>query len=69
MSKGGGIQPCWRPDGKELFYIGPDGRLVTLPVQAPLAGDGLEWGTPVPLFTGGWQVRTAGSVIRSASAF
>jgi hypothetical protein len=24
VSHGGGRQPHWRGDGKELFYIGPD---------------------------------------------
>jgi Tol biopolymer transport system component len=27
ISKGGGDQPFWRQDGKELFYVAPDGKL------------------------------------------
>ena len=26
ISTGGGSQPRWRPDGKELFYVGLDGN-------------------------------------------
>ncbi len=32
VSTGGGSQPLWRADGKELFYIATDGRLVAVPV-------------------------------------
>ena len=26
VSDGGGVHSRWRPDGKELFYIAPNGR-------------------------------------------
>ena len=32
VSTTGGIQPKWRADGKELFYLTLDGRLVSVPV-------------------------------------
>ena len=37
VSKDGGVQPRWSPDGDELFYLGPGGRLtsVALPGSDP----------------------------------
>ena len=29
VSTGGGIQPMWRVDGLELYFVSPDGRLMT----------------------------------------
>ena len=34
VSKGGGQQPQWRRDGRELFYIAPDKKLVGVEVRA-----------------------------------
>jgi Tol biopolymer transport system component len=48
VSTGGGIEPRWRRDGKELFYIAPDGKLMAAPIQG--AGQTLEAGAPVALF-------------------
>ena len=48
VSTAGGIFPRWRPDGKELYYIGPDGQVMAAPVTA--TGTTLEPGTPVALF-------------------
>jgi hypothetical protein len=39
--------PRWRPDGKELFYISPDQKLMAIPVKAGVAFEG---GTPAALF-------------------
>ena len=47
VSTAGGAQPRWRRDGKELFYIGPDARLMAVPVKTE--GD-FEAGIPTPLF-------------------
>jgi len=33
VSTAGGEDPCWRPDGKELFYLDPAGRLFAVPVR------------------------------------
>jgi eukaryotic-like serine/threonine-protein kinase len=33
VSKGGGFEPRWRRDGKELFYISPDGTLWSVDVS------------------------------------
>lgn len=48
MSSGGGDEPQWRRDGKELFYLAPDTTLMAVDVQAR---DGsLVLGAPRPLF-------------------
>lgn len=43
----GGSSPRWRKDGKELFYMASDGRLMALPV---MAGNSLARETPMHLF-------------------
>ena len=47
VSRGGGTEPRWRGDGKEIFYIGPTGMLMAVPVSGE---GGFATGTPVPLF-------------------
>ncbi len=48
VSTGGGGQPQWRRDGKELFYISANKRLMAVPVNL----DGtFESGTPTQLFS------------------
>jgi Tol biopolymer transport system component len=48
VSRGdGGEEPRWRRDGKELFYLAPDGRLMAADVKTGL---GFEAGLPVALF-------------------
>jgi Tol biopolymer transport system component len=34
ISSGGGVQPQWRADGRELFYLGPDGSMMSVQVNA-----------------------------------
>ena len=57
VTTAGGSQPRWRPDGKELFYVGLDGRLMAVPIAVG-ADRQLDPGTPVALFraqpTGAW---------------
>jgi Tol biopolymer transport system component len=48
ISTAGGSGPRWRRDGKELYYIAPDGRLMAVPIASQ--GATLEPGTPLPLF-------------------
>jgi len=48
VSRGGGTEPRWRADGKEIFYIGPKGMLTAVPVTA--TADSFSTGNPVPLF-------------------
>ncbi len=47
MSRGGGGQPLWRKDGKELFYLGLDGKLMAIRTTTGAAFDA---GAPVSLF-------------------
>jgi len=47
VSRGGGTEPRWRRDGKELFYIAPSGMLTAVPVNAQSV---FATGTPTPLF-------------------
>ena len=47
VSRGGGTEPRWRGDGKELFYLGPAGMLTAVPVST--VGT-FSTGTPTPLF-------------------
>jgi len=48
ISSGGGVQPRWRADGKELYFIAPDGKLMAAPVM--ISNSAFEPGTPVALF-------------------
>jgi hypothetical protein len=50
VSTMGGSQPRWRSDGKELFYVGPDARLMAVPLAFGVKSETLDAGTPVPLF-------------------
>jgi len=50
VSTGGGIAPRWRRDGRELFYIAPDGAMMAVPLHASVDGHTLETGVPVKLF-------------------
>jgi eukaryotic-like serine/threonine-protein kinase len=49
VSTGGGEQMEWRGDGKELFYIAPDRKLMAVSVDA--AGGTFKAGLPHALFT------------------
>ena len=48
VSNGGGGVPVWSRDGKEIFYVGRDGRLFAVSVNS--AGASLVIGTAQPLF-------------------
>jgi eukaryotic-like serine/threonine-protein kinase len=48
VSKDGGRDVHWKGDGKELFYLAPDGYLMSVDVNA--AGGALQSGTPQRLF-------------------
>ncbi|HEV8608686.1 MAG TPA: protein kinase [Thermoanaerobaculia bacterium] len=47
VSTAGGLHPRWRRDGKELFYITSDGKVMAVEVRA---GAAFESGTPQALF-------------------
>jgi Tol biopolymer transport system component len=48
VSTAGGILPMWRSDGKELYYLNPDGAMMAAPIK--VNGATLEPGAPVMLF-------------------
>jgi len=50
VSVNGGFQPRWRPDGKEMFYLRPDGELMAVPLKYAQDSQQLEPGNPLPLF-------------------
>jgi serine/threonine protein kinase/Tol biopolymer transport system component len=47
VSSAGGQEPRWRQDGKELFYLSGEGKMMAVPVKM---GAGFEAGSPVTLF-------------------
>lgn len=47
VSQSGGFLPIWRKDGKELFFIGTDNKLMAVDIQA---GSKIEPGIPKSLF-------------------
>jgi Tol biopolymer transport system component len=51
VSSNGGIAPRWRADGKELYFVAPDRKLMAVPVIP--SGSTFEAGTPVMLFPTG----------------
>jgi dipeptidyl aminopeptidase/acylaminoacyl peptidase len=51
VSTNGGTVPQWRGDGREIFYRGPDDRLMSVPVTLQANGASVDLGTPVALFT------------------
>ena len=48
VSRGGGREPRWRADGKEIFYLDPRGTVLATPVTVEGA---LSTGDPVSLFS------------------
>jgi len=47
ISDSGGTQPHWRGDGREIYYLGPDFKMMAAPVTAGVKFDS---GAPVALF-------------------
>jgi len=48
ISAAGGDKPRWRRDGKELYYIAPDGKMMAVPVKSTATT--FELGAAIPLF-------------------
>jgi Tol biopolymer transport system component len=48
VSIAGGTQPAWRADGKEVFYLGADGKMMAVAVE--LGAASFKLGKPIPLF-------------------
>jgi Tol biopolymer transport system component len=53
VSSGGGMHPRWRADGRELFFIGPGGRLMA--AQLGSDGQALRVEALRPLFDLAWR--------------
>ena len=48
VSTGGGREPRWGADGRELYFIAPDRKLMAVSIAA--SGSTFQAGTPVALF-------------------
>jgi DNA-binding winged helix-turn-helix (wHTH) protein/Tol biopolymer transport system component len=57
ISSSGGAEPQWKRDGRELYYLAPDGTLMAVPVRT--SERVLDAGRPLPLF----QVRIPSDII------
>jgi hypothetical protein len=64
VSKGDGMLPRWRRDGKELFYVSTDDQLMAVPVQT---GARFMAGAPVRLFEVGSFGRRLNRYVYDAS--
>jgi dipeptidyl aminopeptidase/acylaminoacyl peptidase len=60
ISTSGGYEPRWRPDGREIYYLSEDRKLMTVPV-----GAGPSFGIPKPLF----QTRVPTGVIANRTHY
>src|SRR5437870_8493781 len=61
ISANGGAQPRWNKNGKEIFYLSLDSRMMTAPVKLSPDRQSLETSTPAALF----PVRIAGGPLPS----
>jgi eukaryotic-like serine/threonine-protein kinase len=59
VSTGGGGEPCWSPDGKELYYLSGDHTLMSAALQ--LGKNGLQVSSTRPLFKTNSQTFTVSS--------
>jgi len=71
VSINGGVLPLWRGDGKEIFFVTPDGDLMAVDIKL---GDRVSVGTPHKLFRfearDGYEVaRTGYDVARDGQRF
>ncbi len=48
ISTAGGVQPRWRRDGKEIYYVAPDGKMMAVTVA--ITGNSLKPDPPKTLF-------------------
>ena len=58
VSTGGGRFPVWGQDGREIFYLAPDNKLMA--VSLKLRPDSVEASVPRELFTAAWDESVAG---------
>jgi len=59
ISSNGGAQPRWNKNGKEIFYVSLDSKMMAASVKLSPDGQALETGTPAALF----PVRIAGGPV------
>jgi eukaryotic-like serine/threonine-protein kinase len=50
----GGVQARWRSDGRELFYLAPDGKLMSVQMTPSVKGNTVHVGSPKVLFRTNW---------------
>jgi serine/threonine-protein kinase len=50
VSVNGGSQVRWNSNGKELFYLSSDERLMAVPINTTVNGQAIEAGRPIALF-------------------
>src|SRR5262249_3281535 len=50
ISSNGGAQPRWNKNGKEIFYVSLDSKMMATPVRLSPDGKSLETGAPAALF-------------------
>jgi len=62
VSTGGGAQPLWSPNGQELFYIAPNGALMSVHVGS---GDTWDAGPPIKVMDASAFVEGSASNVRS----
>jgi len=65
LTVGGGMQPRWRRDGSELFYLATDQMLMAVPVTSK--GRYFDAGRATPLFR--TRLLTIGSQITGIGAY
>jgi hypothetical protein len=65
VSRGGGTSPHWRGDGKELFYLAPNEKMMAVGVTLDRE---FHAGTPTPLFQAP-QGAIVGDVTRDGQRF
>ncbi len=63
ISSNGGAQPRWNKNGKEIFYVSLDSKMMAAPVKLFGDGQSLETGTPAALF----PIRIAGGPLFGAN--
>jgi Tol biopolymer transport system component len=57
ISTDGGIQPRWSPDGRELYYLDPHGRMMAVPIMLPVAPGKPELLFPTRILGGGVEAQ------------
>jgi serine/threonine-protein kinase len=53
VSTNGGREPLWARNGRELFYLGPDGTLMGVPIDVGTGDMSLTAGIPAPVIAAG----------------